>query len=70
ICGVTIYPNCSTNQALDGCYCGKTTSSTLELFLNKTADIQFSDGTVRIFWANSGQPQDDISNIEQVPVVY
>ncbi|KAK6963972.1 hypothetical protein BgiMline_031161, partial [Biomphalaria glabrata] len=67
LCIFTLYPMCGSTS--NECYCWNTSSFIFELFLNRTADKTYSNGTLRIYWPNVGSP-DEISNEEPVPVIY
>ncbi|XP_055866304.1 uncharacterized protein LOC106053177 isoform X4 [Biomphalaria glabrata] len=69
VCQVSIYPNCDNTDTLGACYCRNVQHSKVELILNLTATMRFSNGTLRILWPQFGSSS-DISNEELIPITY
>ncbi|XP_055865333.1 uncharacterized protein LOC106062139 [Biomphalaria glabrata] len=67
ICRTSLYPNC--DPAMGECYCRIKSNSLVELFLNKTADIRYSNGTLRITWPKFTS-LDETSNEVPIPIIY
>ncbi|KAI8779644.1 hypothetical protein BgiBS90_018838, partial [Biomphalaria glabrata] len=68
-CQVTLFPVCDYIEAVDECYCKNTSGSLVEVIFNKTANIHYSNGTVRMNWPNYLKPE-EISNEVKIPVIY
>uniref|UniRef100_A0A2C9KP37 Uncharacterized protein n=1 Tax=Biomphalaria glabrata TaxID=6526 RepID=A0A2C9KP37_BIOGL len=69
VCQVSIYPNCDNTDKMDACYCRNVQHSKVELILNLTATMSFSNGTLRIQWPQFGSSS-DVSNREPIPITY
>ncbi|KAK0069167.1 hypothetical protein Bpfe_001349 [Biomphalaria pfeifferi] len=68
-CQVIVYPvsKCDVTQPSE-CYCRNTPNSIVDVFLNKVADIRYSNGTLRIYWPNFGDPDEESE--KPIPIVY